>query len=168
LKELGIRHVVLLSGDHEASVKRLADEVGIDEHDGALLPQQKIELVERLKERHGTVAMVGDGINDAPALACASVGIAMGVGGSDAALETADVLLMGDDLAKLPLLIRLSRGAVSIVKQNIAIALSLKLLFLVLSVAGVATLWMAVLADDGAALIVILNGLRILTVKVDA
>lgn len=168
LKTLGIRRVVLLSGDHETSVERLADEVGIDEHDGALLPQQKIELVESLKKRYGTVAMVGDGINDAPALACASVGIAMGVGGSDAALETADVVLMGDDLAKLPILIRLSRKAVSIVRQNIAIALSLKLLFLVLSVAGVATLWMAVLADDGAALIVILNGLRMLSVKVDA
>jgi Zn2+/Cd2+-exporting ATPase len=168
LRELGVRHMVLLSGDHETSVKRLADEVGIEEYGGPLLPQEKIKMVERLKARHGVVAMVGDGINDAPALASASVGIAMGVSGSDAALETADVVLMGDDLAKLPLLIRLSRSAVLIVKQNIAIALSLKLVFLILSVTGVATLWMAVLADDGAALIVILNGLRMLSVKVDS
>jgi Cd2+/Zn2+-exporting ATPase len=165
LRKMGVKRMMLISGDHETSARRLADEVGIDEYRAALLPQQKIEVIEQLKKEHGTVAMVGDGVNDAPALAAASVGIAMGGSGTDTALETADVVLMGDDLSKLPLLVRLSRNATRIVKQNIAIALSLKLLFLVLSVSGVATLWMAVLADDGAALIVILNGLRALTLK---
>ncbi len=163
LKGLGIENLWLLSGDQELSVRRLAEEAGIKEYRAALLPQQKIEIIEQLKTRYGTVAMVGDGINDVPALAAASVGIAMGVSGSDAALETADVVLTGDNLSRIPLLVQLSRNAMSIVRQNIAIALSLKLLFLILSVTGEATLWMAVLADDGAALIVILNGLRALS-----
>lgn len=165
LRALGVTHLTLLSGDHETSAQRIADEVGIEEYRGALLPQQKIELVERLKVQYGNVAMVGDGINDAPAMAAASIGIAVGAGGSDAALETADVVLMGGDLSKLPLLIRLSRYAMAIVQQNILIALSLKLLFLLLNVGGMATLWMAVLADDGAALIVIFNSLRMLSLS---
>lgn len=167
LKNLGVKQLWLLSGDQAASAQQLAGEVGIDEYRTALLPHQKIEIVEQLKTRYGTIAMVGDGINDAPALAAASVGIAMGVTGTDAALETADVILMGDDLSKLPLLIQLSRKTMAIIKQNIAVALSLKALFLVLTVAGVGTLWMAVLADDGAALIVILNGLRALSFEKD-
>jgi Cd2+/Zn2+-exporting ATPase len=165
LKALGVRHIILLSGDHETSAQRIADEVGIEEYRGALLPHQKIELVEQLKAQYDTVAMVGDGINDAPAMAASSVGISMGASGAGAALETADVVLMGDDLSRLPLLIRLSRDAMSIIRQNIVIALSLKLLFLLLSVAGMATLWMAVLADDGAALIVIFNSLRMLSIS---
>ena len=167
LRTLGIRHMMLLSGDNETSVERIASLAGITHYKASLLPQQKIMQIEELKTQHGTVAMVGDGINDAPALAAASVGIAMGVGGSDTALETADVVLMGDDLSKLPLLVRLCRNAMDIVKQNIVIALSLKLLFILLSITGVATLWMAVLADDGAALIVIFNGLRVLSMKKD-
>ena len=163
LKRLGVKHLWLLSGDQATSVQRLSSEVGIEEHQAALLPQQKIEIIEELKSRYGTVAMVGDGINDAPALAASSVGIAMGVTGADIALETADVVLMGDDLLRLPKLLQLSRKTMAIVRQNIAIALALKVLFLVLTVAGVANLWMAVLADDGAALIVIVNGLRALS-----
>ena len=167
LRVLGIRAIAMLSGDHERTAQRLAKEVGIDTCRAGLLPHQKVEEVLMLKQSHGTVAMVGDGINDAPALAAASVGIAMGVSGTDVALETADVVLMSDDLARLPLLFRISRKAMSVIRQNIAIALGLKLLFLLMSVAGVATLWMAVLADDGAALIVIVNGLRLLSMKED-
>jgi Cd2+/Zn2+-exporting ATPase len=165
LKALGIQHTVLLSGDENATAQRLAHEVGIDCCDAGLLPEQKVAAVEKLKERYGTVAMVGDGVNDAPALAAASVGIAMGVSGTDAALETADVVLMADDLTKLPGIVALSRKTLSIIRQNIAIALSLKLVFLILSVAGFSTLWMAVLADDGAALAVIFNGLRLLSLN---
>lgn len=165
LRRLGVRHMMMLSGDNDATVQRIAAEVGIDDFAAGLLPAQKVRAVEDFKQRYTTVAMVGDGINDTPALAASSVGIAMGTSGTDAALETADVVLMADDISKLPTLFGLSRKAMRIIKQNIALALSLKLLFLVLSVLGSATLWMAVLADDGAALGVILNGLRILSYK---
>ena len=127
------------------------------------MPDEKVRAVEHLKQEYGRVAMVGDGINDAPALAASSVGIAMGVAGSDAALETADVVLMSDDLSKLPHLFGLSRKAMTVIRQNIGLALGLKLIFLILSVLGHATLWMAVLADDGAALAVVANGLRLLS-----
>jgi Cd2+/Zn2+-exporting ATPase len=167
MKSLGVKRIVLISGDQEGATRQLAEEVGIEEYRAGLLPDQKIGMIEQLKRSHGTVAMVGDGVNDAPALAAASVGIAMGGTSTDAALETADVVLMGDDLSRLPLLLRLGRKSIRIIRQNIAIALSLKLLFLLLSVAGVATLWMAVLADDGAALVVIFNGLRMLSVEKD-
>jgi len=163
LRRMGIRNLVVLSGDRSAATARTAREVAIDRHEGALLPEEKVKAVERLKREHRRVAMVGDGINDAPALAASSVGIAMGVVGSGAALETADVVLMSDDLSKLPHLFGLSRRAMAVVRQNIALALGLKLAFLVLGVLGHATLWMAVLADDGAALAVILNGLRLLS-----
>jgi Cd2+/Zn2+-exporting ATPase len=165
LRDIGIRHMVMLSGDHEEAAKQLAQEVGIKEYTAGLLPERKVDAVEDLKVRYGNVAMVGDGINDVPALAASSAGIAMGGNGTDAALETADVVLMSDDLSRLPLLLRLCRKAMSIIKQNIAIALLLKLIFLILSISGFATLWMAVLADDGAALVVILNGLRALSMK---
>lgn len=168
LRHLGIRHMMVLSGDNEATVRQIAAEVGIDDCEAGLLPLQKVKAVEDFTQRYGTVAMVGDGINDTPALAASSVGIAMGASGTDTALETADVVLMADDVGKLPTLFGLSRKAIEIIKQNIALALSLKLLFLVLSVFGLATLWMAVLADDGAALAVILNGLRILSYKDEA
>jgi len=143
----------------------LAGQVGIEHQSAEMLPEEKMHAIRDLRERYGPVAMVGDGINDAPALAAASVGIAMGLNGTDTALETADVVLMRDDLSMLPLLLRLSRKTMVVVRQNIAFALAVKLLFLGLSVAGVATLWMAVLADDGAALLVILNGLRLLSFK---
>ena len=165
LRKLGVSHMVMLSGDHATAVEQIAGEVGIEHQNAAMLPEEKMNAIRRLRQQYGSVAMVGDGINDAPALAAASVGIAMGTNGTDTALETADVVLMRDDLSALPLLLRLSRKTMTVVRQNIAFALALKLLFLGLSVAGVATLWMAVLADDGAALLVILNGLRLLTVK---
>ncbi len=163
LRKLGIRHMMMLSGDNEATVQSIAAEVGINHYAAGLLPSQKVRVVEDLKQQYTTVAMVGDGINDTPALAASSVGIAMGTSGTDATLETADVVLMADDVGKLPLLFSLSRRAMRIIRQNIALALSLKVLFLVLSILGYATLWMAVLADDGAALGVIFNGLRILS-----
>jgi Cd2+/Zn2+-exporting ATPase len=163
LKKLGIGEIVLLSGDHEAAVDLLAGEIGVDAAESRMLPGEKAAAVRAMKERFGTVAMVGDGVNDAPALAASTVGIAMGVAGSDAALETADIVLISDDLGILPHLVALSRRTMAIIRQNIAIALGIKLLFLVLSVFGMSTLWMALLADDGAALAVILNGLRILS-----
>jgi Cd2+/Zn2+-exporting ATPase len=165
LKRIGIDHIVLLSGDHATSVAQIAHAVGIEEYAAGLLPAEKVEMVEQLKQIHGSVAMVGDGINDAPALAASSVGIAMGVSGTDAALENADAVLMGDTVEKLPGLFGMSRKAMTIIKQNVALALSLKLLFLILTLTGSATLWMALVADDGAALAVILNGLRMLSHK---
>jgi Cd2+/Zn2+-exporting ATPase len=163
LRALGIEHLTILSGDQPPSVRRLADDVGLENVVAAMMPAEKVAAVRELGHTYGSIAMVGDGINDSPALAAASVGIAMGVSGTDAALETADVVLMSDDLAKLPVLINLSRKAMRIVGQNITIVLGLKLIFLVLSLTGMATLWMALLADDGAALLVILNGLRALS-----
>jgi Cd2+/Zn2+-exporting ATPase len=162
LREHGIAHVVLLTGDHEASAKTLASGLGITEYRAALLPEDKVAAVEELKRRYGALAMVGDGVNDAPALASADVGIAMGVAGTDAALETADVALMADELAKIPFAIRLSRAASRNIRMNIAFSLLLKGAFLVMAFAGVATLWMAVMADMGASLIVIGNALRLL------
>jgi Cd2+/Zn2+-exporting ATPase len=165
LRQMGLGPLVMLSGDNEGVARQLSRELGITSFRAGLLPDQKVNEVIALKQEYGTVAMVGDGINDAPALAAASVGVAMGVSGTDVALETADVVLMSDDLSRLPLLFRLSRKALAIITQNIAIALGLKLVFLFLSVIGAATLWMAVLADDGAALLVIFNGLRLLSLK---
>jgi Cd2+/Zn2+-exporting ATPase len=152
----------MLTGDAAPVAARIAAQVGVDEVRAELLPAQKLTAIGQLLERHGSVGMVGDGINDAPALARATVGIAMGVAGSDAALETADVTLMADDLGKLPFAIGLSRAARRVVIQNIAFALAVKAVFLVATLLGVATLWMAVFADTGAALIVIANGMRLL------
>ena len=165
LRDLGIRETLLLSGDHTVPVSVLAAELSMDGARGELLPGEKVRALEEMKRLHGSVAMVGDGINDAPALAAASVGIAMGVAGSDAAMETADVVLMADDLSRLPHLIALSRRTMAIIRQNIVFALGIKFLFLVLSLLGASTLWMALLADDGAALVVILNGLRTLAFR---
>jgi Cd2+/Zn2+-exporting ATPase len=162
VREQGIEHVVLLTGDHEVPARALASSLGIAEYRASLLPEDKLKAVEELRSRYGTLAMVGDGVNDAPALAAADVGIAMGVAGTDAALETADVALMADELAKIPFAIRLSRAAARNIRMNIAFSLALKALFLVMAFAGTATLWMAVVADMGASLIVIANALRLL------
>ena len=162
LREQGIEHVVLLTGDQDGPAKAVAGDVGITEYRASLLPEDKVSAVEELRRRYGVLAMVGDGVNDAPALAAADVGIAMGVAGTDAALETADVALMADELPKIPFAIRLSRAAARNIRMNIAFSLLLKSAFLIMAVAGTATLWMAVVADLGASLIVIANALRLL------
>ena len=152
----------MLTGDNKATAEAVAKAAGVDALQADLLPQQKVAAIERLLERYGAVAMVGDGVNDAPALARATVGIAMGAAGTDTALETADVALMADELSKLPFAVRLSRRARRIIQQNVALSLGIKAIFLALALAGVATLWMAVFADVGASLIVTLNGMRLL------
>jgi Cd2+/Zn2+-exporting ATPase len=162
LRRQGITRVVMLTGDNANVARALARTLAIDEVRAELLPEDKVAAVQQLKRQYGTVAMVGDGVNDAPALAAADVGIAMGVAGTDAALETADVALMADELLRLPFAFRLSRRTVRHIKANITLALGLKAAFLVLGVAGLATLWMAVVADMGASLLVIANGLRLL------
>ena len=162
LRDQGIAHVALLTGDHESAAKALAAAVGIDEIRSGLLPADKVDAVKSLRARHGMLAMVGDGINDAPALAAADVGIAMGAAGTDAALETADVALMADELLKIPYALRLSRATVRNIRANIVFSIGLKAAFMVLAVMGLATLWMAVVADMGASLLVIANALRLL------
>jgi len=162
LRAAGIASVAMLTGDSRRTADVIAERLSVNEVHAELLPEDKVRLVSALRARHGAVAMVGDGVNDAPALAAADLGIAMGAAGSDVALETADVALMGDDLSKVPHLVRLGRATLINIKTNIAIALGLKAIFLVLAVAGQATLWMAVAADMGASLLVIGNGLRLL------
>jgi Cd2+/Zn2+-exporting ATPase len=165
LREQGIRRVAMLTGDDERSAARVAAELNVDEYHAQLLPEQKHALVRDLHARHGTVVMVGDGINDAPALAAADVGIAMGAAGSDAALETADVALMSDELLRVPYAIRLARATLRNVRMNVAISLALKAAFLIMAITGTATLWMAVLADTGASVIVVGNALRLLRAR---
>jgi Cd2+/Zn2+-exporting ATPase len=135
---------------------------GLDEVHAELMPAQKVDAIHALRAQYGPVAMVGDGINDAPALAAADVGIAMGAAGSDVALETADVVLMSDDLSKLPFALRLGRATLANIRQNVAIALTLKIAFVLLAAGGFATMWMAIVADTGASLIVTANSIRLL------
>jgi len=165
LRAYGIDSVVMLTGDNYGTATAIAHQLGIDEVRAELLPADKVEAVRALVAKHGRVGMVGDGVNDAPAMAAATTGIAMGGIGTDAALETADMVLMSDDLAKLPLAIRLSRATLGAIRQNIFLALVIKGVFLALAITGYATLWMAVFADMGASLIVIANGLRLLRIK---
>ena len=162
LRQQGIESVVMLTGDSHETARAIAAELGIDEVRAELMPEDKVTAINDLRRRFGSVAMVGDGVNDAPALASADVGIVMGVAGSDAALETADVALMADELLKIPYALRLSRAVVRNIKVNLAISLVLKAGFVVAAVAGVATLGMAILADTGATVIVIANALRLL------
>ncbi len=162
LRKLGFGYLIMLSGDQPEVAERIARAAGMDEYVGGLLPDQKLETVERLEQTYRHIAMIGDGINDAPALAKATIGLAMGRAGTDLALETADIVLMHDDLKKLPYLRRLSTKTVRTIKENIFIALFLKALFFALAIPGMATLWMAVFADMGASLIVIFNGLKLM------
>jgi Zn2+/Cd2+-exporting ATPase len=155
----------MLTGDHPDTASAVAARLGLDEHHAGLLPEQKHALVQSMRGADGAVLMVGDGVNDAPALAVADVGMAMGAAGSDAALETADVALMSDELLKIPYALRLSRATLRNIKTNVAVSLILKAAFLVLAVTGVATLWMAVLADTGASVIVVANALRLLRTR---
>ncbi|HTH43974.1 MAG TPA: heavy metal translocating P-type ATPase [Oxalicibacterium sp.] len=161
LKRLGVA-AVMLSGDNRLTAERIGAAVGITEIHAELLPQDKLQQIRGLQATHGEVGMLGDGINDAPALAQADIGFAMGAAGSDTAIETADVALMDDDLNKLPLFIELSRATRRVLVQNIGAALIIKAVFFALAVLGMATLWMAVFADVGASLLVVFNGLRLL------
>jgi Cd2+/Zn2+-exporting ATPase len=162
LREQGVGRVVMLTGDEQRVAARVAAAVGADEHHAELMPEDKHRLVQSLRNGSGPVVMIGDGVNDAPALAAADVGVAMGAAGSDVAIEAADVALMSDELLKLPYAVRLARATLRNVKTNVAVSLLLKAGFLVMAVAGVATLWMAVLADTGASVIVVANALRLL------
>jgi Cd2+/Zn2+-exporting ATPase len=162
LRREGVSRIVMLTGDNLNTARAIADEAGVDEFRAELLPEDKVDAIDALRKAHGAVAMVGDGVNDAPALAAADLGIAMGAAGSDAALETADIALMADDLTKLPYVRRLGQATVRNIRANITFSLVLKGAFLALGVAGLATLWMAVVADMGASLVVIANGLRLL------
>ena len=158
LKAKGI-HTIMLTGDNPTVAKEIGRQVGVDEVRAGLLPEEKVAAVQELAEKYQFVAMVGDGVNDAPALAQADVGIAMGGASSAQAMETADVVLMGDDLSQLPFIVELSRKTRGIVAANIVFALVIKAAIFVLAAAGLATLWMAIMADVGASLAVILNGM---------
>ena len=162
LERLGVDELVMLTGDNDRTAGAVAREIGLESYRSELLPAEKVAAVEALTARHGGVAMVGDGINDAPALAVATTGIAMGAAGSDAAIETADIALMADELGKLPWLVRHSRRVLGVIRQNIFFALAVKAAFVTLAALGLATLWMAIAADMGASLLVVANGLRLL------
>ena len=162
LKAAGVQRVVMLTGDNQGTADAVSRVAGVDEVRAELLPEDKMRAIQEIKQSYGPVAMVGDGINDAPALAAATVGIAMGAAGSDAAIETADIALMSDDLTRLPWLVQHARRSLRIIRQNIAFALGLKVVFMVLALLQLATLWMAIAADMGASLLVIFNALRLL------
>ena len=165
LRKAGIQQVVMLTGDNVGTAKSLAEATGVDAYYAALMPEDKVTRVRELKEKFGNIAMIGDGVNDAPAMAAADVAIAMGAAGSDAAIETADIALMSDDLSRVAWLVNHARRTLSIIKQNVVIALGLKVAVLILSLAGMATLWLAILADMGGSLIVVMNALRLLKTK---
>ena len=162
LKRAGVEHVIMLTGDNQPTARAIAGQTGITEWRAELLPQDKVTAIEELVAKYGTVAMVGDGVNDAPAMARATFGVAMGAAGSDAAIETADIALMADDLSRLPWLVNHSRRAVSIIRQNIVMSIAVKAVFVLLTLVGFASLWAAIAADMGVSLIVIANALRLL------
>ena len=162
LHAAGIEHVVMLTGDNKGTAETISRETGVDEVYAELLPEDKVRKVEELVAKYGTVAMIGDGVNDAPAMGRATIGMAMGAIGTDAAIETADIALMSDDLSKLPWLIRHSRRALGIIRQNIVFALAVKAVFVVLTLLGYSSMWSAVAADSGATLLVVFNALRLL------
>lgn len=161
LKKTGAK-IVMLTGDNERIAKATADRLGIDEYHAGLFPEDKVRMIEKLNQKYGKVVMIGDGVNDAPALAKAAVGIAMGTIGSDVALETADIALMHDDISKLPYLFELSKKTFAVVKENIFTSITIKGSFAVLAFPGIVTLWMAVaFGDMGLSLLVILNAMRL-------
>ncbi|CQR73638.1 Lead, cadmium, zinc and mercury transporting ATPase; Copper-translocating P-type ATPase [Sporomusa ovata] len=161
LQAAGVENMAMLTGDNKRVAAAIADKLNIDAFYSELLPEDKVLVLKQLAHKYGSVAMVGDGVNDAPAMATATVGIAMGVAGSDTALETADIALMSDDLSKLAYVMKLSRKTVAIIKQNVTFSLVIKLLFVLGTFAGFVNLWLAVLADTGASLLVTLNGMRL-------
>ena len=164
LKQLGFKALIMLTGDNHATAQQVGEAVGVTDVRAELLPAEKLAMVEQLKQQHGGLAMIGDGINDTPALAAATVGIAIGgaAGGTAQAMETADITLMSDDLQRLPGLFRLSRATMATIYANVALSIAVKLVFLLLVLLGMGTLWMAVLADVGVSLLVTLNGMRLL------
>ena len=161
LRAAGVAHLALLTGDNEPTAQAVGRAAGIDDVRAGLLPAEKVDAIRELQQRYDAVAMIGDGVNDAPALAAATLGIAMGAAGTDAALETADIALMGDDLSAVAAVVALSRRTNRVIRQNIAVAIAIKTAFLVLAPLGLVTLWMAVFADMGTSLAVIGNGLRL-------
>jgi Cd2+/Zn2+-exporting ATPase len=161
LHALGIK-TLMLTGDNPHTAAAIAQQVGIDQAKGNLLPTDKLQAIEALLAQGETTGMVGDGINDAPALARADIGFAMGAAGSDSAIETADVALMDDDLRKIARFVQLSRDTAGILQQNITLALGIKAIFLILTLTGHGSMWMAVFADMGTSLLVVFNGLRLL------
>ena len=165
LHQIGIRKTIMLTGDNQGTATAIGREVGVTDIQADLLPEDKLDYIKRLRKNNLRVAMIGDGINDAPALAAANLGVAMGGAGTDTALETADIALMSDDLSKLPYTIKLSRKALMIIKQNITFSLAIKAIALLLVIPGWLTLWIAIFADMGATLMVTLNSLRLLRVK---
>ncbi|MEJ7759357.1 MAG: heavy metal translocating P-type ATPase [Gemmatimonadaceae bacterium] len=160
LRASGISRVIMLTGDNEGTARAAAAELGITEFHAGLLPSDKIGIVNELENGGHRTAFVGDGVNDAPALAASTLGIAMGAAGTDVAIETADIALMSDDLSRVAETIRISRRTLGIIKQNVFFSIAIKAVFLILALTGVATLWMAVAADMGSSLIVVANGLR--------
>ncbi len=162
LRQLGLDPLIMLTGDDDETAATIGREVGVTDVRANLLPEDKVAVVQALLDDFGAVAMVGDGINDAPALATSTVGIAMGAAGTAQAMETADIALMGDDLSRLPFAIRLSRATMHTIRTNVALSLAIKGVFLVLVLLGMGSLWLAVLADMGASLLVTLNGTRLL------
>ncbi|MEZ4521440.1 MAG: heavy metal translocating P-type ATPase [Thermomicrobiales bacterium] len=162
LHEIGVKRTLILTGDNERSARAIADQLGVDDVRADLLPAEKLEVIEQLKREHGAVVMVGDGVNDAPALARSSIGVAMGAAGSDVALETADVVLMADDLEKLPYVIELSRKTRSIIRQNLTFALGVISVLVIGTVLGVTTLPLGVVGHEGSTIVVVMNGLRLL------
>lgn len=165
LKAGGIKKTVMLTGDNAPTASAIAKRAGVDEYMADLLPGDKVAAISHLRDKYGKVAMVGDGVNDAPAMATATVGVAMGGAGTDTALETADIVLMADDLSKLPFAILLSRAALRVIKQNITFAVAVKMVAVLLVFPGWLTLWLAILADMGASVLVTMNGIRLMGIK---